>query len=885
MINKLSTKLLTGFVIKVLFSVSILFSMILNAGGQTDTLRQNIADTLYINNDTILSQNKPADSTHLGISPNAVKSTVDYKAKDSIRLDVKTQKVYLYNEDDISYEDINLKANYVEITFPENTVYATGTKDSLGNLTGKPVFTMAQNKFESESMKYDYKSKKGLVQKVITEDNQGYLHGEKVKKMPDDVTNVYEGSYTTCDKEHPDYEFRFKRAKVIPNKKIITGPAYFVVEDVPTPLFIPFGMFPNKSGQRSGIVVPTYGESKQRGFYFENGGYYFAINDYLDLRLVGDIYTLGSWAVKPLMNYKKRYKYSGALNLNYSLNILGEEGSTDYSKTKSFSIRWSHSQDPKARPNSRFSANVNIVSSQYNKFNPTSSTDYLSNTFQSSINYSTNWASKYFLTVAFNHSQNVITGELNLTLPKLTFNVNQFYPFRKKVAVGSMKWWDNISVKYNMTTENRINTYDSIIFKQNISNDLQNGMNHSIQISSGSIKVLKHIVWSNNFNYTERWYTQQHIKSWRSDTLYLNEGPVSGFVGTDTIYGFNAARDYNFSSSLSTTIYGMFAYKKGPVKAIRHVIKPSVSFNFRPDFGTQSWGYYKYYINQSGESQKYSVYDGFIYGTPPDGKSGSIGFRLSNNLEMKVRSLKDTITGTKKIVLIEDFSISTNYDIARDSLNWSNLGLSGRTTLFKNLVVNYSSVFSPYATDSTGKTINTFQYKVNHKLFRPQSSSWRLGLTLKLNSDLLSKEKKSTAGTTQELNDVNKNPENYVDWNVPWNLDISYDFNFNTSYLYLRTGYWDYNITKDKNLIQTIGFNGTLNVTPKWKVGIRSGYDLQNNDLTYTSINVYRDLHCWQMSFNWIPYGFRQSWSFTINIKSSLLQDLKLDKKKDFRDF
>ncbi len=868
-----------------MFACAILFHLIPAATAQKDTVNRIAPDTLNFQNDSLTTQQNNIDSTQAGISPNAIKSTIDYNAKDSIRLDVKTQKVFMYKDNDISYEDINLKANYVEITFPDNMVYATGTKDSVGNLEGKPVFTMGQNKFESESMRYDYESKKGLVRKVITQDNEGYLHGEKVKKMPDDVTNVYEGSYTTCDKENPDYEFRFKRAKVVPDNKIFTGPAYFVVEGVPTPLIIPFGLFPNKKGQRSGIVIPTYGESAIRGFYFERGGYYLAISDYLDLKLVGDIYSLGSWAVRPSMNYKKRYKYSGSIDLTYALNILGEEGSIDYSKNRSFSIRWNHSQDPKARPNSRFSANVNIKSSKDNKFNPVNATEYLSNTFQSSVNYSTNWAGKYFLTVAFTHSQNVITRELNLTLPKATFNVNRFYPFRKKVTIGSLKWWDNISINYSITAENRIRTYDSLIFKENLSRKLQNGINHSIQLSSGAIKVLKHIVWSNNFNYTERWYNQQHVKSWRSDTLYLNEGPVSGFIGTDTIYGFNAARDFNFSTSLNTTLYGMLAYKRGPVTAIRHVIKPSVSFSLRPDFGTQFWGYYKYYINKNGEREKYSVYDGLVYGTPPDGRSGAIGFRISNSLEMKVRSRKDTITGTKKIVLIEDFSIATSYDIARDSLNWSNLTLSGRTTLFKNLIVNYSSSFSPYATDTAGRTINTFQWDVNRKLFRPQSNSWTLGLTLKLNSDLLNKEKKSKAGTEQELKDVNKNLQNYVDWTVPWNLDISYNFNYNTSFLYYRNGYWNYDITRTKKLIQTLGFNGTINVTPKWKVGIRSGYDFEKGDLTYTSVDVYRDLHCWQMSFNWVPYGFRQSWSFTLNIKSSLLQDLKLDKKKDFRDF
>lgn len=818
------------------------------------------------------------------LSPNAVDATVDYKAKDSIRLDITDKKVYMYKENEINYQDINLKADYVEIEFTTNTVYATGSTDSAGNPSGKPVFTMSDNSFEAESMRYNYTTKQGLVEKVITQDAEGYLHGTTVKKMSDNVTNVLQGSYTTCENEDPHFEFRFNKAKVIPENKIVTGPAYFVVEDVPTPLAIPFGLFPNKKGQRSGIVVPTWGESKQRGFYFENGGYYFAINDYMDLKLVGDIYTLGSWAVKPAMNYRKRYRYNGYLNANYAINILGEEGSPDYSRNRDFSVRWVHSQDPKARPNSKLTANVNIVSSQYNKFNPVNSDAYLSNTFQSSVNYSKSWAGKYFLNTSVTHQQNTITREMNMSLPQFSFNVNRFYPFRAKKVTGALKWYDNVSVNYNMVGENRINTYDTLLFKEDISSKLRNGIKHSVQVSSGSIRLLKHIVWSNSFNYTERWYTQSHLKSWSNDTLFTNEDPDVGYVAIDTLNGFNAVRDFNFSTSLSTTMYGMVVYKKGPVKAIRHVIKPSASFSIRPDFSSPEWGYYKYYTSENGDTRKYSLYDGFIYGSAPEGRSGALNFRLSNNLEMKVRNRKDTITGERKVVLIEDFSIATGYDIARDSLNMNKLTLSGRTTLFKNLQVNYSSSFDPYALDSNGRRINKFEWDVNHRLFRPENHSWRMGLSFKLNSEMLTKEKKSDAGTEQELQEINQNLEGYVDWNVPWSLNISYDFNYNLKYTY-KNGYWNYDVSKEDKIIQTLSFSGDVNITPKWKFGFRSGFDFESRDLTYTSIDIYRDLHCWEMRFNWIPYGSRQSWNFSINIKSSLLQDLKLDKKKDFRDF
>lgn len=884
MLNKLSTNLLTQFTGRYYLILFIFCLLDFESSAQVDTTSYNTTDTVLFKPDSLQAQKNFADSTYFGLSPNAIKSRVDYKSTDSIMLDVKSQKVFMFKENDISYEDIKLKANYVEIEFKYATVYATGTPDSTGKDEGSPVFTMGNNSFESKSIKYNYETKKGLVNKVITEDAEGYLHGNVVKKMPDDVTNVYQGSYTTCENKDPHFSFSFKKAKVIPDKKIVTGPAYLVIEDVPTPLVIPFGMFPNKKGQRSGIVIPTYGESANRGFYFENGGYYFAISDYLDFKLVGDIYTLGSWAVEPTVNYRKLYKYNGYFNANYAINYLGEEGSPNYLKSKDFSIRWKHSQDPKARPNGNFSADVNLLSKNSPKLNAPNINTYVTNTFQSGINYSTSFAGKYFLNANLNHSQNTITREVNLTLPSLSFTVNRFYPFRKKIMVGKLKFYDNISVNYSMVAANSINTYDSLLFNENMTNKLENGMKHSVSIAGGSVKLLKNIVWSNNLNFTERWYSQKHIKSWRSDTLFLTEGPVPGYVGTDTIYGFNTARDFSFSSSLSTALYGMFTYRKGPLMAVRHVMKPSLSFNIRPDFGTQFWGYYKYYINENGEKQKYSIYDNFMYGTPPDGRSGALSFRLSNNLEMKVRSQKDTITGTKKIMVIEDFSLSTSYDFARDSLNLSKLTLSGHTKLFKNLQINYNSTFDPYALDSNGRRINKFEWDVNRRLFRTEQHGWRVGLTLNLSSDMLGKEKKSTAGTEQEVKDVNDNIEGYVDWSVPWTLNLSYDFRYNIVYSY-ENGYWDYNISKEKTLIQSIRMNGNVNLTPKWKFGFNTGYDFESNKIVASSFDIYRDLHCWEMRFSWIPMGYMQSWNFTINIKSSLLQDLKLDKKKDYRDY
>ena len=678
------TKLLTSNSLKstLLFCI-LLFQFNLKA---QDTIKQQLNDSLIIVVDTLT-----LDTSKTKSSSSTIESKVEYSANDSIRFDLKEQKVYLYKDDDIKYEEINLKADYVEIDFSKNLVFAKGVADSTGKEIGTPVFTEGGHSFKSKTITYNFTTKKGLIKKVITQDGEGYLHGEVIKKMPNDNINIKKGAYTTCSLEHPHFEFRYYKSKVIPDNKIVTGPAYLVIENVPTPLFIPFGLFPNKKGQRSGIVIPTYGEAENRGFYFENGGYYFAINDYIDLKLIGDIYTRGSWAVKPSTNYRKRYKFNGMVNFNYAINYTGDKGSDKYKKEKDFSFRWFHNQDPKARPNSKFSANVNIVSSGYNTFNPTSTEAYLSNTFQSSINYAKTWADKYRLNVNLNHSQNTITKMVDLTLPQLTFSVDRFYPLRKKLKVGQLKWYDNISVNYSMKAENKVSSPDSLLFDEDFMKKFRNGVKHSVQVSSGSIKLFKKLVLTNPINLTERWYFESIRKKWSNDTLFSDNDTIVGYLKTDTIYGFQRAMDYNFGSTVSTTLYGMFSFKKGPVKAIRHVLKPTISFTYTPDFGTEKWGYYKYYTDDVGNENKYSIFQNGIYGKPPDGKSGRVGFSLSNNLEMKVRSRKDTVTGTKKIVLIERFAISTSYDIAKDSLNWSKISMNGNTRLFKNLNLTYSS--------------------------------------------------------------------------------------------------------------------------------------------------------------------------------------------------
>jgi len=846
-------------------------------------------DTVRLINDTLLiadtSLHPPSDTVKVKKTTKkaGLKSKVEYTAKDSLRFDIKNQKVYLFREADIKYENIDLKSGYVEIDFPKKLVNATFIKDSAGKEIQVPEFTQGSQKFKSKVMSYNYDTKRGYIQNVFTKQDEGYLHGTIVKKMENDIIYLKDGWYTTCDREDdPHYEFKFGKAKMIPGKKVITGPAYLMIAGVPVPLGIPFGYFPSKAGRRSGILMPAYRESATMGFLLEGGGYYWAMNPYLDLYLVGDIYSRGSWAAKPVVNYRYRYHYSGTFKFSYAVNRVGAADSPDFSKSTDFSLNWVHTQDPKARPHSTFSANVNIQSTNFNKYNPVTNTQaYLSNTFTSSINYSTNWNNNYYLNINGSHSQNTLNKSINITLPSLSFSVNQFYPFRRKDHVGKIRWYENISTKYSMTAMNQYNTTDTMIFKKKKWwNDMQNGIQHSVPIT-GTFHVLKYFNWTTSIALNDRMYFSTIRKRYVSLHAQHSEMGIPGkdSLVVDTIRQFANAFDGNASTSLNTRLYGMYQFKHGPIIAIRHMMTPTVSYTYTPDFGTAAWGYTRYAVNDPSKNpQKYSIFQGSLYGAPNTRKSGVVSFALSNNLEMKVRNRKDTVTGTRKIMLIEDLTLRETYDMTLDSMKWSKLAITGYTTIFKNLRVSYSSTWDPYARDSAGNSIQKTEWDAHRRLFRLDNTNWDLGLTYSLSSDKSTKKKTTSKGTEQERKDLNDYYDYYVDFDIPWSFNLSYKFNVNKD--------WTGDKTHRVGLVtQTLGFNGQLNLTPKWKVTLSTGWDFTNGELSFTEITLHRDLHCWEMLFTWIPKGGQQSWSFSINVKASVLQDLKLNKKKDFRDY
>lgn len=845
------------------------------------------AQGTIIHKDSASSKNDTIKKDTTKVSEYALTSKVDYKAKDSIRFDVSEQKVYLYGNAEIKYDDIDLTANYIEINFKFNRLFAKGVPDSTGKMKGTPVFIQGSESFSSATLKYNFKTKKGIIGDIVTKEGDSYMQGRAVKYFPDKSINIKDGFYTTCEDHHPHYEIKFSKARVIPNDKIITGPAYLVIEDVPTPLALPFGFFPNKKGQKSGILFPSYGESANRGFFLENGGYYLGMGEHMDLALRGDIYSHGSWAARAASNYNKRYKYSGLFSVGYTINVEGDKGTPTYNKNKDFFIRWTHTQDPKVHPNSRFSANVNAGSSKYNTYNPSTQQDFVTNTLQSNVSFSTVIANNYNLSVNMRHSQNTISRALTLNLPEVAFSVNRFYPFRNENAViVKQRWYDNISVGYSMNAENYIDTYDTLLFYKNTFQlnkstlrHMQNGMKHSLQ-ASWSGKVLKNFNWTNSANLTERWYLQSIEKHWK----YVQDTGIS-FVPSiviDTVQGIRDAHDFNFSSSLTTRLYGMLKFKKGSIVAIRHVFSPSLSFVYTPDFGKPNWGYYRYLVDgdhpEKVPVRYYSIFASGIYGSPTSGKSGSINLALSNNLEMKVRNRKDTTTGTKKIVLIDYFTITGGYNIAADSMPLSVISMSGRTKLFKKVDLNYSSSWDPYViNDATGVNMNQLELTKNKRLFRLENTNWSWNLDWALHSKTKPKVIASDKASDEEIAMIKANPDKYVDFDQLWSLNFMYTFRY--------TSIFDLSKKKmDKKVIQTLSFNGSVSFTDKWKVDFNSGYDFEHKDFSPTMLNIYRDMHCWEAVFTWIPMGYQKSFNLTIRVKSPVLQDLKLTKKKDFRD-
>ena len=768
-------------------------------------------------------------------------------AKDSINIDLKNKKIFLYGNAKILYKDIKIEAGFIEIDWNTNLITAKPKLDTLGKKIQIPFFKEGEESFNAEEIKYNLKSKKGIIKQIKAKEGEGFILGDKVKKTENDILYLKNGDFTTCDHDKPHFSIRSKKIKVIPGEKIITGPAYLRLFNFPTPLALPFGYFPNNQKKSTGLIFPSYGESANLGFFLKEGGYYFTLSDKADLSIKGDIYSKGSWGLKSLFRYKQRYKYSGNFDLSYGNIINSEKGFPDYSVKKDFFVRWNHKQDAKANPTLQFSANINAGSSTYHRNNTFNSNEYLSNTFQSSVNLSKRWEGKPFsLSANLRHNQNTQTKIINLSLPDISFNMNRIFPFKNLGKKGKESWFHKIGVSYSSNLRNDVSIADSLLFSKESIKSFRNGIRHSIPIST-SVKVLKYFTFSPRINYTERWYTNQISKSFNS---------LDSTIITDTLNKFTRAGEYNITAGLNTKIYGLVQFKKGKIKAIRHVITPNLSFSYKPDFSNSQYGYYKNVQSSTGNTEEYSIMQNGIFGSPSKGKQGNIILNISNILEAKLNSKKDTIKSTKKIKIFENLNVGSSYNIFADSLNLNDINLNARTRFLDVIDFTFSSRYDPYVVNENfTNNVNKFELFENGRLARFTNANTTVGLTISNNTFKKKKE--------EEKEKNNK---------ISWSFNANYSLNYNKGY----------RSSEFSDTIQTLNFSGDLKISDKWKLNFQSGYDFDTKELTYSSINIYRDLHCWEMILNLIPLGYHRSYTFTIRVKAAILQDLKLERKRDW---
>ena len=826
---------------------------------------------------------------------------VTFSSKDSMIL-IGKQTTYMYGEGEVDYNDLKLNAEEIQLDLNTSEVYACGREDSVGDLVGTPVFDQGGTSYESKTMRYNFKTEKGYITDVVTQQGEGYLTGGKTKKTKEGDYYIEGGRYTTCDNhDDPHFWLQLTQGKMRPKKNIVTGPAYMVLAGLPLPLAVPFGYFPFSDKYASGVIVPTFGDDYNRGFYLSDGGYYFAINDMIDLALTGEIYTKGSWGLSAQSTYRKRYKFNGHFNINYLKTIYGEKGDPDYATGTNFQVIWNHSQDSKANPNMNLSASVNFSTSGYSRSSTNSyySSSFTENTKSSTINLSYRFPnSKWSLSTSLNVSQRTQDSTLSVSFPNINVSMSQLYPFKRKHAVGAERWYEKIRMSYSGQFQNSLTAKQDEFFKKSLIKDWRNGMKHSVPISA-TFPLFTYFNLTPSISLTDRMYTRKVKRQW---------DPVASAEVADTTYSFYNVWDFNASLSLDTKIYGFFQplpFLGDKVKMIRHVLTPSVSFSGSPDFSSPFFGYYGTYsyTDTQGRTQqkKYSLFPSALYGVPGEGRTGMVSVSLANNVEMKVKTDNDSI-GEKKVSLIENFTISQSYNFAADSLNWSNLNTSILLRLTKQFNLNLSATWDVYTyqLNSAGNPVrvNIPRWKAGKGWGRLSSTGTSFSYTF--NNDTFKRKKKDTdpnssnnTGSTQpphddwddeydytsgrnsdhKDDDLKLTPEGYVPWEVPWSLSV----NYSVSYSYGR-----FNKKKmeyDGKITQNLSLSGNIRPTKNWEISASASYNFDTKKIAYMNLNISRDLHCFTMRASVIPVGPYKSYNFHISVKSALLSDLKYDKR------
>ena len=867
----------------------------------TDSISKNSSDSI-----NSLDQKKQKS--------NQIDAEISYSAQDSIVF-LGNGTGFLHGKGDVKYKNIGLKAEFIRVKMDSSLIYAKGTRDSVGAKVGEPEFSEGESKYTSRELTYNLKTKKGYIRQAVTQQGEGYIISDRTKKTTDETLCIAGGKYTTCDNhDHPDFYLSLSKGKVKPGNYIVAGPAHLVVEDVPLPLAIPFGFFPFTNKYSSGILMPNFTDELTRGFGLTNGGYYFAINDYMDMEFRGDIYTKGTWSLAATSTYRKRYKYNGNLNISYREDITGEKDMSDYSKATNMSIRWTHSQDQKANPFFTFSSSVNFSTSGYNRSNINSyyNSDLNSqNTKASSVSFSQRFPeSSFSLSGSMLISQRSKDSTMSMSLPNISISMSRIYPFKRKNPIGNERWYEKISMSYSGTIANSIdNIKENKLLTSSFTRDWRNGIRHNIPVSA-TFNILKYINISPSANYSERWYMQSYNQSWDATNKKLK---------TDTIMGFNRVFDFNVGVSASTKIYGFYIPMRAlfgdKIDRIRHVMTPSIGFSYMPDFGDAMWGYYGTYVKQvadikdptifHNETVQYSHYAGSLYGAPGTGKSGNINFSLSNNVEMKVRNDKDT-TGTvpfTKVSLIDNLSVSGSYNMAADSMRWSMFNASLRLKLGKNYSISLSGAFDPYmyGLNSNGTYVRVNKLRWEHGgLPRFQGTSTSYSYTLsnetfkklfekkdiaKKNSDKTNSTDESTTNKGQsstDKKDGDKSKKTEMDEDgfqkvtIPWSISANYSVRYSPSTFNYEKMEFDMGFTHN------LSFSGNLSLTTNWKFNASTTYDFKAQQFTYTNINITRNLHCWTMTASVVPFGIYKSYNFKLGVNASMLQDLKYDKQSGY---
>jgi lipopolysaccharide assembly outer membrane protein LptD (OstA) len=851
-----------------------------------------LSDTLRAKNDSLFSiadttLRSVVDTVSVKEDESEIKDKILYQAEDSIVYDIDNKKMYLFTKASMKYQKTELEADSVHFDWNTFTLYANGKPDSTGEKTGKPVFKESDKEYKAGRMAYNFKTKRGKVYEVFTQEGEAYLQSQAVKRNENEEWYGLSNKYTTCDLEHPHYYFRAKKIKLVPNKLIVTGPANLCVGDIPTPLYIPFGIFPVKQGRRSGLIFPQFGEDARNGFFLKQGGYYFAINNNLSLKLLADVYTNGTFGVYPTLSYTKMYKFNGSVGFAYIRTMPADPDLPHQKAQNDIRFSWLFSLDQKAAPTNTFSASVNFLTSSFNKAQRTTDNSIFQTSFTSNVNYQKTFPRIPFLslTLSLNHYQNIAVKQFMVSFPVLRLNVLRVTPFKAKVSTGKLKWYESIGISYNFEAKNVLNTYDSILFTSESLKRLRFGIQQNLNIDA-PFTVAKYLNITPAFRYTERWYFQSVNKRWQEQGVIVHRADGSTYeipylgsrLVTDTTIGFHGVRDFDVNVTMSTKVIGIYNFKSKWVKGLRHIFSPSVSGVYHPDFGSSYWGYYQTVQNDlmNQNPLTYSHYDivNSLYGIPSSGMVGALNFSLANNFEMKVFSKKDTVKHERKIAPLERINISGGYNFAAKTNKLSVFSINGNMKIWENFGGSFNVFLDPYALDSLGKRTDKFQWTERKQLLRFQTGN------ISLNATFQGKSKATPQKTDKGFKKgdyVSYDPYLFYDFNIPWRITASYTFNISSS---KTRDLRDTLITT-----QSLYIDGDVNLTPKWKVALSSGFDFRLKQPTLTTLRVMRDLHCWELNFNWtaFPVAYQQ-FMIELRVKSSMLKDLKLTRRKSYLD-